>query len=448
MEPTIGEQLRKRRQKKDLSLQQVSEATHIRTQFLQALEDDRFSDLPSNIQTRGFIRLYASHLGLDSHALLLSLDALTAAAEVIESNEIIPIEKKAAFKFTLRKKNKEIEPIHETAPEPKPVVPLQTYKGIGKELSQRRESLGLSLEDVENHTHIKKGYLDLLEQGRFDELSSPMQARGLLSNYTEFLNLDANKILDRFAEVLQSKHADQHGVKVKKEEKIEPIKKTWFASIRQFLTTDLIVGFVLIVTVFTFIIWGASQIMTARMVLASPSAPAIANVIDSTNTPTPQETVTVVTTGTETTPLAPGTSGQEEASPSPQATNTRIAASSAALQVNITANQRAFLRVVADGSQVYNDRVFPGNAYQFTASNRIELITGNAAALDIVFNQNDLGALGNTGQQVWLIFSREGVQTPTSQFTPTSTRTQPPTLTPHLSTTTPTPTVTLLVPNP
>jgi len=183
MEPTIGEQLRKRRLKKDLTLQQVSEATHIRTQYLQALEDDRFSDLPSNIQTRGFIRLYASHMGMDFQPLLTSLETLTAEAAVVEIEETKPIEQKPVFKLSFKRKKKEVEPTQEADQELMPAVPSKIYKGIGKELTQRRQTLGLSLEDVENHTHIKKEYLDLLEQGRCDELSSPMQARGLLSNY-------------------------------------------------------------------------------------------------------------------------------------------------------------------------------------------------------------------------------------------------------------------------
>ncbi len=446
MEPSIGEQLRSRRLKKNLSLQQVAEATHIRLQFLEALENDRFADLPSNIQARGFIRLYASQLDLDATPLLAALESQPATSkETVETESNAPAE--ITVDKTSRKKKKEPEPIQETITEPPEKKSLSNYKQIGEELARRRESLGLTLEDIENHTHIKRAYLELLEQGRLDELSSPMQARGLLSNYTEFLNLDGEEILGRFAETLSSQRDERFSAEGIKEPKKEPLKKSKLTPLRQLLSADLIVGIVLIAAVFVFIIWGAGQLMTSRTAEADLTALAVADALISTFTTTPQGTGTLQPTEMTVTPGAMVT-GQDETTATPQPTTTVIIVSNAALQVNITANQRSYLRVVADGVEVYDDRVAPGNAYQFTANNRIELITGNGAALDVVFNQTDLGTIGNMGQSTWLVFTRAGVQTPTMQYTPTATNTQPPTLTPRLPTSTPTATVTILVPNP
>jgi hypothetical protein len=118
--------------------------------------------------------------------------------------------------------------------------------------------------------------------------------------------------------------------------------------------------------------------------------------------------------------------------------------------VNAVATQSAFLRVIADGKQIFNDRVFTGNAYQFSGSKTIELITGNAAALQITFNATSLGTLGSMGQVVDLIFTSAGAQTATPIFTPTATPTPTNTPTPTLqpSTTVVQPTITPLVPNP
>ena len=51
----------------------------------------------------------------------------------------------------------------------------------------------------EAHTHVRKHYLELIEAGAFGELPSPVQARGMLANYAEFLNLDVDAILLYYA---------------------------------------------------------------------------------------------------------------------------------------------------------------------------------------------------------------------------------------------------------
>jgi hypothetical protein len=117
------------------------------------------------------------------------------------------------------------------------------------------------------------------------------------------------------------------------------------------------------------------------------------------------------------------------------------------LQVYIVARQRAYLKVVADDKVKFLGRTVPGNAYAFSGSKRLELSTGNAAALQVFYNQMDLGILGIEGEVVNLIFSAEGITTPTPAFTPTSLPTKQPTITP-LPSATPqaTPTITPLIP--
>jgi cytoskeletal protein RodZ len=70
MSATIGQHLKQARQGLGLSLEQASEATHIRLHYLQALEVDDYSVMPSAAQARGFLRNYASALGVDLEALV------------------------------------------------------------------------------------------------------------------------------------------------------------------------------------------------------------------------------------------------------------------------------------------------------------------------------------------------------------------------------------------
>jgi cytoskeleton protein RodZ len=63
--PSFGEKLRREREKRSITLDQISQSTKIGTRMLQALEEDRFSQLPGGIFNKGFVRAYAHHLGLD-----------------------------------------------------------------------------------------------------------------------------------------------------------------------------------------------------------------------------------------------------------------------------------------------------------------------------------------------------------------------------------------------
>jgi cytoskeletal protein RodZ len=63
--PTLGEELRYRREQRGISLAEISEATRIGTRFLKAIETDNFSILPGGIFTRSFIRAYAKQVGMD-----------------------------------------------------------------------------------------------------------------------------------------------------------------------------------------------------------------------------------------------------------------------------------------------------------------------------------------------------------------------------------------------
>jgi cytoskeleton protein RodZ len=65
----IGPELRRAREARGLSLQQIADATKIPISSLRALENDEFHRLPGGIFTRGFIRTYAANVGIDGERL-------------------------------------------------------------------------------------------------------------------------------------------------------------------------------------------------------------------------------------------------------------------------------------------------------------------------------------------------------------------------------------------
>lgn len=67
----IGAQLLERREALNLTREEIERHIHLRSHYLQALEEGDFGDLPSAVQTRGMLSNYATFLDLDVDALLL-----------------------------------------------------------------------------------------------------------------------------------------------------------------------------------------------------------------------------------------------------------------------------------------------------------------------------------------------------------------------------------------
>lgn len=69
---TIGDALKNRRKELNISLKEVETGTSIRMSYLLAIEESDLSKLISPIYAQGFIKQYASFLGLDGEELVRS----------------------------------------------------------------------------------------------------------------------------------------------------------------------------------------------------------------------------------------------------------------------------------------------------------------------------------------------------------------------------------------
>ncbi|MFQ3620990.1 MAG: helix-turn-helix domain-containing protein, partial [Spirochaetales bacterium] len=67
---SIGEKLRKAREDKQVSLDQVARETNIAKRYLIALEEEDSSQFPGETYALGFLRNYAEYLGLNSAELI------------------------------------------------------------------------------------------------------------------------------------------------------------------------------------------------------------------------------------------------------------------------------------------------------------------------------------------------------------------------------------------
>ena len=557
MPESIGQRLKQTREARYLTLERASEDTRIRVLFLQALEADDYSVIPSAAQGRGFLRNYAEYLKLDIDEMIAEIQRNAPApdevsgplpqvnlleteipplvsedekpaprffnrwlgrrpkaipqAEIestepvveeppipmeVESTEIIaepktrgrkkkkveeetppqaevmgekpaeetlPVESDqlpvmeeakagfvsqlAAFVRSLYKK-KESEPARvaevveeEIEPEVvKPVVPTLPadviFAEIGVQLRERRELISLTLDEVERHTHLRAVFLKALEEGAMDKLPSPVQTRGMLANYAAFLDLDADTILLRFADVLQARRHEKYAETPRENIQTEVVTSMPF--LRTFIAGDLIFGVVMIAILAALAIWGFGRLVSsANDQTAEATLPAVANLPGDLPLPTASLQSTFVAVNDD--PLSTSPAGVDVLL-TPEAPTEGVIAN---VTVSLFSLERTFVKISVDGEVVFEGRMAPRETKVFNAENQVVVLTGNASSLRVTYNGQDLGLMGGIGEVVSRVYLISGVVTPTATIPPTPTETPlvTPTSTPT-STPTATPTVT------
>lgn len=443
--PIAGEELKSIRENLGLSLEDVSNDLHIRVAYLQALEDNDLEKIPSLVQAKGFLRLYTNYLHLDLTALAQSRMSVTEAdskpsppqsTEEAEQNSS-DLDEYSFQKsdITEIKLDQRCTP-HETIAEPEtdnPSQPRQTassqelFEELGQAFRHQREMLQLSLSDVESYIHIRQHYLSAIESAEFDRMPSSVQARGMIKNYANFLNLDEDQMLETFADALQAQHRETqsitHDAQQNNHRKHQPAKRSgeW----RKFVTADLLIGSGLVIVVFIIAVLSVAKVLNTNQSLRTPTTTVLAmRQNTSTLSPTPSPTATATPENVVLELPAADAVQDEDVIISPQDVE-----STSNLQLYLVANQRAYLRIITDNEAAFEGRVHPGTAYQFFADESIDLLTGNAAAFKLTFIQNGTetkyDTLGLNGQVLNISFRPDGIitPTPTATLTPTVTNT-------------------------
>jgi len=83
---SFGERLKKEREKRGMTLEDVAGVTKISVRNLRALEQEKFDQMPGGIFNRGFVRSYARHLGLDDEQVVA--DYMEAAGESVPAPDV------------------------------------------------------------------------------------------------------------------------------------------------------------------------------------------------------------------------------------------------------------------------------------------------------------------------------------------------------------------------
>lgn len=311
----------------------------------------------------------------------------------------------------------------------------EIFAEIGEQIRVRREMLSLTHEEIERHTRVRASFQEAIEQGFVEQLPSLVQTRGILANYATFIDLDVDSILLRFADGIQARHREQRPhwpprtrAPMRVHSDLPPL--------RAFIASDLLFGGGAAIMLILFAVWGINRVVSVRATtIARSTAPSISDVLAGAPLPTVPSEVTLIPAAN--TPLVPPTQETIEAPP-PSPVDPSIT-----VQINLTADERTYMRVSVDDVVAFEGRTEPGKDYYYQAARQIEVLVGNAAALRVTHNGRDLGRMGNYGEVIDQFYTARGIFTPTATLPPTRTPSLTPTETPR-----PTPTLATFTPTP
>jgi cytoskeletal protein RodZ len=408
---SIGGILKNAREEQGLSLDDISTSTRIKVKYLAAIESNNFDALPSPVQKKGFVRSYARALDLDPSPLISRIRMI-----VDESPE------------------EDVQTTTAGLPESDRQVDDQPMGEIGKVLRTQREHLGFNLNNIEKQIFIPERYLSAIENGNLDELPSTVQGRGMVKNYAQFLGLDPEPLLLGYADALQSRLSKAQEEDSGINEVFIP--KIWF---RRFLANPTIFSVAVILLIGTVSIWSGILIFGNRS--ANPenqeTIPAVADILLPSETPTATLETPESTPGQGDVETVPPAEVADLPEDDGEPTSTPGITGNEKIQVQLIIIQRTWIRVIVDNIVAFEGRLQPGSVKFFGGELSIEVLTGNAAGVEVIYNQQDLGVMGLFGEVVDRVYTAEGIATPTPTITstPTSSNTPEPSLTPTPSTT-------------
>jgi cytoskeleton protein RodZ len=400
----IGEILRQAREDQGLSLEEISSATMIKEKYLAAIEADNWAVLPSSVQQKGFTRSYASFLGLDPAPLIKQLRDLLEEPE----EEELPDE-------------------NQPSPPESPRPGLMSE--IGSEIKSQRERLGFTISNVEDQIFIPARYLQAIESGNLEELPSTVQGKGMVKNYAQFLGMDPEPLLLSYADVLQSRLE-----KTRPETKPGKTDSEMMIWLKRFLAnpTLLWAGVMILITAVS--IWAGLLILggDGSGLEDTATIPAVADILLPSSTSTATLPAAVTTPGDIEIAISPSPEGETGGGEDLTPTFTPVLLGNEKIQIQLIILQRTWVRVTVDNILEFEGRLIPGSVKVFGGELSIEVLTGNAAGVEVVYNQQDLGVMGLYGEVINRIYTPLGVATPTPTITltPTPSDTPEPSITP------------------
>ncbi|MBC7236136.1 MAG: helix-turn-helix domain-containing protein [Chloroflexi bacterium] len=304
---------------------------------------------------------------------------------------------------------------------------------LGKRLREARESKGLTLEQVEKLTHIRRPFLQALEEDRLDDLPDDVYARGFVRNYARFLGLEAEELVAAYRE---RKGLPNQDVPVVLNEPLLRVRPSIWSILFLALMIVLVIAVVGWYGYHRFWLgqeprlpWISSPTPPLALPTTPPaglpatagspsveSRPPLASATDTPTQQTEQGTTSVPPTSTSTraAPIPPTQTPPPTPVVRPRtATPTLVERPTATPIQGVLVEARAvadtYILVTVDGERIAEKILKPGESDVWQGRQSVSLRIGNAAGIRLTVNGVDAGPLGNQGQVIDLLYTPDNL---------------------------------------
>jgi cytoskeletal protein RodZ len=245
---------------------------------------------------------------------------------------------------------------------------------FGQYLKRERETRGISLRDISDSTRITIRYLEALEGDRLELIPRQFFVRAIIRSYAKAVGLDENQVLGKFDNKLE--FGEQLEYRASAAAEAAPPRAGFPGWARALIVALLVIAAAVLIYLFILSPRKPSEAPAkGRPAVTPPAAAAVEAALEA--APAPDTTLTPA-------PASP----QPQAPPIEQFTG---------LALEATFSAETWLRVTADGVQVFEGIKQPGDTLAVKAERVIVLSTGNAGSMDFSLNGRPARPLGKSG---------------------------------------------------
>ena len=255
---------------------------------------------------------------------------------------------------------------------------------IGDNLRTEREKRNLTIRDIEKGTSIRALYIESIEKGDYAQLPGEVYVKGFIRNYANFLKLDADALVKQYVAETNPEAAKPEP-EPEEESKLEDTVKTTTA--KPFITGSDFKervershhrqNMMLLAVIILVVAAGAVYLFGFADSGKSSKAPV----------QTAQPAKTVDTAKQE---AAPKVSGVE---------------------LSATFTDKCWVSVKVDGKDVFEGTMEKGKTESWKGKENVAIVAGNAGAVTLKLNGQDLGKAGKDGQVVEKTYTPDGEAT-------------------------------------
>ncbi len=279
---------------------------------------------------------------------------------------------------------------------------------IGEKLREERLRRGFTIEQIAESTKINPSLLEAIEANDLERLPGTFFTRSFVRQYAHALGIDAAELEPELDRVAAAGQVLAQEAELEREAISVPPVESGIGRSRSPRSLGALASFVLILAACSglYILWQRSrQAPPPEPVAVQPAAPKQVPVAAPQPEAAPPVQAQPQPAPAAEQPTAPVPQATEQAAtqvPPPPAQqpatlSTVAAGQPAPVRIQIRATAAVWIRLAADSKFVYSGTLQPNEARTVEAAQWIQLRTGNAAGLEVVWNGKPVGPIGSAG---------------------------------------------------